>query len=450
MSESRQRGNLGTIIREARLNKKWSAERLAKEVNRSRQWAYNFESRSNFVPPLKTVLELHQRMQIDVPPAALLAGWLERVVNREIDKGDLSENDKEIILRAVSEVLGPAGETPKLEGALSLEHFPYGFEPLVIVLGDRRETRPQNAGDVLAYSLSATDVMFLNHLGIRKRSTLIRSDKLFVMMPDDWLRKEFGDKHLLIIGSPAVNFAARFINDYAVFRFDVKLAVKEQADRLHRAVRTIPGLSRRTIFSDMLLEAPNIDLEKYYDRLPGERDEVNDLARIATRLTVEFTPKGLLHNFARAGFLDPADMQNHGVHTRDINDFGVISLARNPFASGTEYVAILAAGLHGPGTAHAVRKLSDHRFFEGHPLGGVIEVELDPQLEWPRRFEDSIVRWQTRPYDLDRIKQNLRVLAEGETKLRKDPFKNITDSQLRECLSFVSAIAERKRGEASS
>jgi hypothetical protein len=49
----------------------------------------------------------------------------------------------------------------------TLKSFPEEFEPLVIVTGDRREVPPQSHGDLLAYSVSNTDFMYLYHLRIR-------------------------------------------------------------------------------------------------------------------------------------------------------------------------------------------------------------------------------------------------------------------------------------------
>jgi len=56
---------------------------------------------------------------------------------------------------------------PSVKPTFDLQGFPQDFQPLVVVVGDRREPRPKSIGDVLAYSVSTIDFMFLAelHLG---------------------------------------------------------------------------------------------------------------------------------------------------------------------------------------------------------------------------------------------------------------------------------------------
>ena len=74
-------------------------------------------------------------------------------------------------------------------------------------------------------------------------------------------------------------------------------------------------------------------------------------------------------------------------------DFGMVTLARNPFAANDEYVCILAAGFHPFGIAHAVRFLSDPSKFRSHPLGGVIRVNYDSGTAFAKRFDASTAEW---------------------------------------------------------
>ncbi|HEX2077070.1 MAG TPA: hypothetical protein VHG08_05155, partial [Longimicrobium sp.] len=66
-----------------------------------------------------------------------------------------------------------------------LTGFPEEFEPLVIVTGDRREVPPKHKGDLLAYSVSSIDLMYLPLLRFEARrpgapAPIMLSDKQFV------------------------------------------------------------------------------------------------------------------------------------------------------------------------------------------------------------------------------------------------------------------------------
>ena len=71
-----------------------------------------------------------------------------------------------------------------------LTNFPEDFQPLVVVTGDRREVPPQSIGDVLSYSVSNTDFIYMNYMKLQESLTL--SDKQFVIESEDDLRQRFG------------------------------------------------------------------------------------------------------------------------------------------------------------------------------------------------------------------------------------------------------------------
>ena len=117
----------------------------------------------------------------------------------------------------------------------------------------------------------------------------------------------------------------------------------------------------------------------------------------------------------------------------------MISVARNPFAESTKYVAIMVAGIHGPGTAHALRALSVHDFRD-HPLGGVIEVRIDTKKKpWGDRIHSAWWEWQTQPYDVDKLLRNLerarqeRQVIQGE----QEGFANLSEEEIDDCLALV-------------
>jgi hypothetical protein len=85
----------------------------------------------------------------------------------------------------------------------SLKNFPVDFRPLVVVTGDRREVPPLSKGDVLAYSFSTTDIMYLNNISYQGKKAalndgLVVSDKQFVTDDEESLRRRFGSTNILV------------------------------------------------------------------------------------------------------------------------------------------------------------------------------------------------------------------------------------------------------------
>jgi hypothetical protein len=165
--------------------------------------------------------------------------------------------------------------------------------------------------------------------------------------PEKWLRENLGNKHILCVGSGAANLYAREFNDSFLFRFNITRASKASWEENR----------------DKIKKMPQYELVDYAQK---QRD----------RLKYE------MHRFKPPGFVDyNYEYLTLGVDLPQDMDFGVISLGRNPWAAKSDpKFAILAAGVHLPGTAHAVKFLSDPTNFEEHPFGGVIDVEV-PAVE---------------------------------------------------------------------
>jgi hypothetical protein len=257
--------------------------------------------------------------------------------------------------------------------------------------------------------MSITDLTFLPRLGLDKTTTRIVSDKLFVVMEKDYLEEAFGRTNLLVIGSPAVNMAARVINDDALFRFQLPHARKFQ-DLMHSWVDITDELELSVMWR-MAAEPARINVDHYADSgIP--RSRLEKLRSMVQELLGGVGAKAKMNEFRKPGLHDPADGTLQATATRSHNDFGVVSIGWNPFAQSTEFVSILVAGLHGPGTAHALRALAEDNFRE-HPLGGIIEVILSPRDDWPTRFERAHWRWQTLKYDSEKVLTNLtRILKD--------------------------------------
>jgi len=293
----------------------------------------------------------------------------------------------------------------------SLEEFPSAFQPIVTVTGDRRELPPHSRGDLLAYSVSSTDYMFINHLGLGQSQVL--SDKQFVIDPEEILRKRFGTTNILVIGSPAVNLLARRVNEFAAFRFDISPEAYEELQEQYR-------------FMDEFVEPLGDDLFIYHQCLEGIVDvdgilrrfvdlepNLEELRKRAERITEAFRNtrifrylgthprpvRYLLHKLDKPGIFDSLAATKRGEAIGANKDYGLISVLDNPFSSRPgEYSVIYVAGVHGPGTALGLRLLGNRQAFQHHPFGGVFEVHLDRFAAFFEKFQQSKERWETLPY----------------------------------------------------
>ena len=477
-------GELIKLAREAKeeSGKPWSQDRLAEAVGISKQHISGIE-RDKKKPSLSLLVSIHEQLLgTDEPEAQVTLGvWLLAWLERYLLKEDLQPHSRaaiELALnKAIDHFIQPV-DSPNRTSRRSLRDFPYPSEPLTIVCGDRRDLNPKTRGDIFADSVSITDLTFLLRLGLTDDVT-IKSDKLFVLMGREYLEKEFGKTNLLVIGSPAVNFVARVINNHSVFRFNLPpwLKQKEEVIRTLKEPEdwdsNLPSLKElnelknldpfwqlaknredtELLVSDTELSEETAQMQKeLVKRLLDKAnpstvdiDHVKQLARMSKRILGEKTAKAWMNDFRMPGLIDFADFTLHATSTRGDNDFALISLAPNPFASCSDYVCVFVAGIHGPGTAHALRALAEDDF-EEHPFGGIIEVEIDQfNMLWPARFQQATWRWQTKPYSTGKLLANLeRVLDLKDNRPRE--FETLTDDEIKECLEFVRAITERSEG----
>lgn len=293
-----------------------------------------------------------------------------------------------------------------------LGNFPKDFHPIVIVTGDRREIPPKSKGDLLAYSVSNTDVMYLSLLCLD--DALILSDKQFVIEPEDVLRNRFGSTNILVVGSPAVNLLARRINSQCMFRFSISKETEEE-------------LEEQNVFMNKFLQYEfEDDLFIYHQCLEGITDVDTILARFvglepnidslrekAKRIIPEFKRtkicrdlkmhprpiRYLMHKLDRPGIFDSLAGSNRGETIPMDKDYGLITVLPNPFSEKKEYNIAYVAGVHGPGTALGLKLLSDKHAFKDHPFGGVYEVKINQFVNFFEKYQNSNVRWETRAYD---------------------------------------------------
>jgi hypothetical protein len=120
------------------------------------------------------------------------------------------------------------------------------------------------------------------------------------------------------------------------------------------------------------------------------------------------------------------------------NDFGVVSLSKNPYAKNDEaneaYYCILVAGIHGPATYQGINLLA-HGDFSKHPLGGVFEVMLDPYGAWRTRLKRARRYWHTRDYTIAEVLENLRTVVPSSLS------RYLSPDEIADLISFVQRFS---------
>jgi hypothetical protein len=298
----------------------------------------------------------------------------------------------------------------------SLKGFPNDFKPLVVVTGDRREVPPLSKGDVLAYSFSTTDIMYLNNIGYRGMDDafndgLVVSDKQFVTDDEASLRHRFGKTNILVIGSPAVNLLARRINESSLFRFSIsdetKKELQEQKDLMDELINDEYELF---IYHQCLEGILDIDamLRRFVDSHPHVNQLKDKAAIIAKRFKNTSICKipdrtrpvrYLMHKLDRPGIFDTHSRIDRGLTIGAYTDYGLISILQNPFSDENEYSIIYVAGVHGPATAIGVRMLGEKGIFDSHPFGGVYEVKINRVANYYEKIQKSSGVWETPAYE---------------------------------------------------
>lgn len=406
---------LGKLIADFRKKSPHNQTDLAKKFGLSKQWLGAIEV-GNGLPSLEQLLKLHEEL---VPkgsqaPESDLGTWLLKWLETKIRRD--SKIDKEVALKALNDVLSQKLKPVKsISGVPTLADFPHGFENLMIICGDRRESPARKRGDFFVESFSSSDLASLNMLFEKTGPLEIRSDKLFISgnaTTKEHLKQFYGKRNLIVIGSPAVNLVARAINSSAVFRFI--FSDNMPPDFLRSWDEGFPELNDRElrkIFSKMTSKwtgsLATLKIDEYRDKKSRiQPAQISELADKLEKLLGEATVKDVKAWFHNSGFHDPIANKKQGYFFREDNDFGVISLCPNPYADEDgKYFCILAAGSHGPGTDMAVRVLAKNEFEDDlshHPLGGVIEVKLDLEARWSEIFPTASFKWETPPYSIDK------------------------------------------------
>lgn len=295
------------------------------------------------------------------------------------------------ILRKLDDDLGASlgGSPGRRRQPKILSNFPDAFENLTIVTGDRRESPPKTAGDIGAFSASPCDDKYLYEMRLPAGTTKT-TDKIFVQSDQRALRRLFGRRNLLVIGSPASNHLARIVNKGSIFRFNLEVKAVQDLDQILQEARGKNSHQLQTLQEEQLGFIKFSMRRMFYGGLFDP--------------TYEF--------FFRAGA------------TSQYRDYGVISLAQNPYSDDARFVCILVGGLHLPGTMQGVNLLSKPEVFKNHPFGGVYEVDIANDT-WEQRLERDMVtcNWERHddpPNEVDAIQKGLSSFKQGASPSRED------------------------------
>lgn len=369
-----------TRLRRAREAKKLNQEELGEKLKLGRVSIANYE-RGRQIPDSVRAVKLAEELGEDPCEFVLLA-------DAQRSASDGKKVDLEF-LNAINRLFEryrssgtPALAHHGLASHVSLLDFPDAFAPLTIIVGDKREEEPRNAGDLYVFSASTVDDRWIFELDL-PRNTEKLSDKILMTASDEWLKTTLGRRHILCIGSPASNLFARAYNDHFLFRFALSPEAKEiwKKKRAEMAGHATPA----ALLGFREASRPDLKQTMRLFKQPG---------------FVDFN----YHNL-RLG-IDPAENR----------DFAVVSIGRNPWAGDEPFFAILAAGVHHPGTAHAVRFLATPENFRRHPFGGVLEVQVPSdhcearEVFWHNKIEKSVATWHSAGQsDLSYEPQGLRL-----------------------------------------
>ena len=458
---------LQTYLFEARVRAGLTQQALATRLNTSKQWVSEVE-RGARLPSTRALQRLHDALVPASSPnrAESLLLWLTALAVRR-STAVVSDELRDELFKSfgrVAAALSPDVVISELAShAPLLDEFPRGFRNLVIVIGDRRETPPRSRADLLAHSLSASDLRFLPRLDL-DTSVDIVSDKIFAMMDDAYLTKRFAKSNLLVIGSPAVNLAARRLTLDSVFHFDQST----EALAIDAQLRGLNELRDRRLLRAAwrLLRRPRLLAGKTLDREVLDRDEEirpltdDQLSKLLTLLRPMIEPlltqirsdsdvehlDHLLDVFRKPGIIDPVAGRLRKIEPGESTDLALISVGPNPFAPPGDlaHVCVSVAGVHGPGTAQALRLLGDRAngWAQERPLGGVIEVGLDSFKDWPARFDEATSDWLTPRYTIPALHGAISRAFEPDHALHR----RISQS----CLDFVAAINGMVTGAADA
>jgi len=397
---------LGPLLKAAREKAELTLVKLAEGTGLSAPAISNFETGLR-IPSVAQILRLSNALALDAGRLMFARTW-EQAKGEELEA---DAPDALTILRAnvlqqlrdlvTDSSLGRAKRVVTGEH-LTLRDFPNGFNVRTVVVGDRREDPPNTIADILALTAATGDLAYLLDLGLQ--GTRIRSDKIFKLAQETDLRAKL-NHDLIFVASPAANLGSREVNDHACFRFSISPEVREA--------------------------------EKNFENEVGKfAFDPDELKAFAKRKHSPLTR--LKEDFARPGFVDPIDFGGSRGFSRgrgSRTDFGVVTLCKNPWSPNG--IAILAAGISGPGTAAALKLLGTEGAFEQHPLGGVFSVNVATEAHWEDRYDLLKPVMDTHAYSVEKFEADCRKLPSSDLK------EHLSLDEVNELIGLVGLLRER-------
>jgi hypothetical protein len=301
----------------------------------------------------------------------------------------------------------------------TLQDFPESFYSMAIISGDKREDSSSRItiGDFGAVSASPAEFRWLAALRLQPDVELY-SDKVVVLEDIEALRRRFGKRHLLVVGSPASNHLAR------------RILLDPPAKGWNRAA----PLFRFNISRHALPE-----IEQLLEPLAGLKR-----IQLAAKRADESTEAALRHwlrYLFMGGIIDPT---YEGLWIRALalgqdRDYGLVSIARNPFSDSNDpYFCVAVAGFHLFGTAFALKMLAKPvENFAEHPYGGVIKVSIDGPT-FAQRFDDSIPEWENQSgYTVEQLRSRLQRMMNEFT----PTLLHTTPEELESCARLIDQLS---------
>jgi hypothetical protein len=284
----------------------------------------------------------------------------------------------------------------------------------IIIVGASVRYPPTSTLDLFRENSHLSDLMYLPYFDFGNHPILL-TDRMLIALDERERKKILGQKHLLVIGGPKVNVAARYLNDSFVFPFCFA-PTKQSFDNLFDELKERHRLANEKaveLFYEMLQEPKeeiNIADERYKKFKPQSfreqvRDEVLWFREKFTRNAPEAYEYVMTILSGERKFFDP--LARHFIVPRTDEHLGVVTLGRNFWAEDSaNRVCIVIGGLDKYGTVGALRTLvaSD---FQSHPLGGIIRASVNTSISEYEQFTSTSFSWHSSGYSVESLIQGL-------------------------------------------
>lgn len=390
-----------------------------------------------------------------------LGAWLhdyllkaaERPLGRETGTGKKTELRREAImsfLHAGNSAVNRWRRAVNVKRGIDTEYPPtlsdkdYILHNCVVIVGASFRDPPTSTEDLFRQNAQVSDLMYLPHLDCGPRPRFL-TDNMVIALTEPERKKLLGRKHLLVIGGPIVNVAARYLNNKSIFPFCFD-EDKRRFDDIFDTLKQLNSLRSGHAIAKFLLmlklprskvklgvkpfigkDVENVsdDVKRFRDAFKLDDDVVYD------QILDWLTPS---HHF-----FDPLSCRVVGPSGKNPH-LGVISLSKNHWADDPHYVAVVVAGLDEYGTVGAMRSLL-YSSFNDRPCGGILNTDLPQEGSEYRMFKDAEFRWVIDSYGVPDLKAELEKV-EKENRSGRAPYKAFhgKESYFKQYADFVRSF----------